>query len=138
MTEAKTPGAEKSQAEKPEISKPASTQSTASGRIARAMFTNAIVDREPAEPIESLTTDFEKVYFFTEFVGMEGRQITHQWIYDGKVVAEVPFQVGGPRWRVYSSKKLLSGWVGQWTVAVVDETGKKLREASFAYVSSSQ
>ena len=102
------------------------------------MFTSAIVDREPTDNIESLTTDVEKVYFFTEFVGMEGQKVTHQWIYDGQVVAEVPFQIGGPRWRVYSSKKFLSSWVGQWTVAIVGETGRKLREDSFAYVSSAQ
>ena len=58
--------------------------------------------------------------------------------YGDSTKADVPFDIGGPRWRVYSSKKLLSGWVGEWTVAVVDEAGKTLREASFAYVSSAQ
>jgi cytoskeletal protein RodZ len=125
-------------AQKPEATKPAAAKADASGHIARATFTSAIVEREPADTLESLTTAFDRVYFFTEIVDMQGKQITHQWIYEDKVVAEVPFQVGGPRWRVYSSKRLAPGWVGRWTVVVVDETGRKLREDSFAYVGSAQ
>jgi len=113
-------------------------QPIVSNHIARALFTNAVVEREPADTVDSLTTDFDKIYFFTEIVGMQGKQVTHQWIYDGQVVVEVPFHVGGPRWRVYSSKKLLPSWVGRWTVAVIDETGKKLHEDSFAYVGAAQ
>ncbi len=109
-----------------------------STHIKRAMFTDAIVDREPGLNIDQLTTDVERVYFFTEVVDMAGKEIKHQWIYKGEVVAEVPIQIGGPRWRCYSSKKLVRGWVGEWKVAVVDETGKKLYEDKFAYVASTQ
>jgi hypothetical protein len=105
----------------------------ASSHILRAMFTDAVVEREPASDVDSLTTDVDRVYFFTEIVDMQGKQVTHRWMHDGEVVAEVPFEIGGPRWRVYSSKRLLPSWTGRWTVAVVDESGKKLLEDSFTY-----
>jgi hypothetical protein len=137
-SEVKKPEAEKAQPTKSETGKAVGPESTASRHVVRAAFTSAVVDREPADSLKSLTTEFDKVFFFTEIANMEGRQVKHQWIYDGKVVAEVPFQIGGPRWRIYSSKRLMKDWVGQWTVAVVDETGRKLREDSFAYVGSAQ
>jgi hypothetical protein len=135
---ANKPQTVESQVKKSETSKPAAAKSTASGHIARAVFTSAIVDREPADALESLTNQSDKIYFFTEIIDMQGKQVTHQWIYEDKVVAEVPFQVGGPRWRVYSRKRLAPGWVGRWTVVVVDETGRKLREDNFTYVGSAQ
>lgn len=118
--------------------KPSTVSVSDSTHIKRAMFTDAIVDREPGLNIDQLTTDVELVYFFTEVVDMAGKEIKHQWIYKDEVVAEVPIQIGGPRWRCYSSKKLVPGWVGEWKVAVVDETGKKLHEDKFAYVASTQ
>jgi len=134
---------EKLEGEKPkeknaETKKPASGAVTDSTHIKRATFTDAIVDREPGLIIDQLTTDVERVYFFTEVVDMAGAQIKHQWIYKDEVVVEVPIQIGGPRWRCYSSKKLLPSWVGEWKVAVVDETGKKLYEDKFAYVAPTE
>ena len=64
---------------------------------------------------------------------MEGQQVTHRWEHDGKVMAEVPFQVGGPRWRVYSSKQLENDWTGEWKVSVVDGNGSTLGVNTFTY-----
>ena len=113
------------------------TQTTGSQYVKRATFTSSIEEREPVDKVESLTTEVDKVFFFTEIVEMEGKTITHRWTHDGDVIAEVSFDIGGPRWRVYSSKKLVPGWVGTWKVTVVDDAGNELHEDSFAYVVAS-
>ena len=97
---------------------------TISPSIINALFSTAVEDREPAGSIDSLSTASDQVYFFTEIIGFQGRTVTHRWSHGGEVVAEVPFEIGGPRWRVYSSKKFLPSWTGKWTVEVVDEEGK--------------
>jgi len=48
-------------------------------------------------------------------------------------MAEVPFDVRGRRWRVWSSKKLQPDWIGNWTVSVVKQDGEVLAAESFTY-----
>lgn len=121
-----------------ETPKTKTSATSSSGPIRRAMFTKNVIDREPIDDIQTLTTDIEKIYFFTEIVGMDGKLVRHQWIYKDSVYADVPIQVGGPRWRASTSKKFLRGWTGEWKVAVVGEDGKTLVEDSFAYVAATQ
>lgn len=90
--------------------------------VARGQFTSAVLDREPVDEMQSLDPSTDQVLFFTELMNMEGKTITHRWVQGGEVRAEVSFQVGGPRWRVYSSKQLQPEWVGtDWVVTVVDD-----------------
>lgn len=91
--------------------------------VARVVFTTGIEDREPVDELAELRADAGQVYFFTELRGLEGRTVSHRWEYEGRVVADVPFEVGGPRWRVYSVKTMAPELVGTWTVMVVDESG---------------
>ena len=35
-------------------------------------------------------------------------------------MAEVDFNVNGPRWRVWSAKNLWPTWLGEWTVEVLN------------------
>ena len=104
------------------------------GGVARAMFTTGIDQREPTNAIEELTSDHSTVYYFSELSNLEGQRVMHRWERDGEILAEVPFEVGGPRWRVYSSKKLVHGWIGKWTVSIVDAGGQVLSRQSFDYV----
>lgn len=120
-----------------EMAKPAAANPPApTGTIARSAFTTAVQDREPVDSVTRLNTDNNKIYYFTELKGMEGQQVTHRWEHDGKVMAEVPFQVGGPRWRVYSSKHLESDWTGEWKVSVVDANGSTLSVNTFTYAAA--
>lgn len=105
----------------------------AQGSVARAVFTTGIKDREPVDKLTTVSTDTDKVYFFTDLRNLSGHMIRHRWEYNGKTMATVEFGVGGPRWRVWSSKRLLPQWTGKWTVSVVDENGKVLGQASFEY-----
>jgi hypothetical protein len=104
-----------------------------SEHVARSTFTTAINEREPTDTVATLTTGVDSVFFFTEIVNMEGKTIVHRWLHGGEQKADVSFDIGGPRWRVYSKKKLLPDWVGTWTVEVRDGEGNTLHSASFEY-----
>lgn len=101
---------------------------TARGEVARAIFATGIVDREPVDTVEKLPADRQKIYFFTELRGMAGQTATHRWEHDGKVQAEVKFDVRGPRWRVWSSKNLPPDATGEWKVSVINGNGEVISE----------
>lgn len=113
------------------------TQAAATqGEVARANFTSAVENREPTDQISSLENKQEKIYYFTEIRDMAGKKLTHRWEHNGKVMAEIPFQIGGDRWRVYSSKQLDPNWTGEWKASVVDEQGNALAVNTFNYSQS--
>lgn len=105
----------------------------ADGRVARALFTTGIEGHEPVGRVEQLARSADQVFFFTELVGMEGRRVVHRWEYRGEMMAEVAFQVEGPRWRVWSSKSLIPRWKGVWRAVVTSASGEVLAEERFVY-----
>jgi hypothetical protein len=106
--------------------------------VRRAVFATDVVDREPIDELKSLTTDANRICFFTEIVDFEGGSITHRWIYNGQTAAEVTFDIGGPRWRVYSSKTLTPDRTGAWAVEIVDGKGNTVDKAEFLYSKKEQ
>ncbi len=102
--------------------------------VSRAQFTTAVENREPVDEITRLDINHARIYFFTEIRNGQGQTISHRWLYRDKVMAEVSFQIKGPRWRIWSSKNLLPFWTGTWTVQVVDGDGQVLEEKRFEYV----
>ena len=104
-------------------------------RVARAIFTTTLRGLEPQDRVEVLDSSTNgSVLFFSEVVGYQGRTVRHRWVYNGRVLAEIPFQVKSQRWRMHSRKTLPPGWVGEWTVVVVDEQDRILERKSFSYV----
>lgn len=103
------------------------------GSVVRSAFTRDIADREPMENLQNLTNENGHVKFFTELRDMSGQTAIHRWQYEGKVVAEVEFNVQGPRWRVWSSKSFVPQWTGDWTVSVVNGAGEVISEKSLSY-----
>ncbi len=91
--------------------------------VGRAQFTTAILDREPVDAVTALDAGTSRILFFTELLGMDGKTVTHRWKHGADVIAEITFNVRGPRWRVHSSKELLPEWTGEFSVEVVDDTG---------------
>ncbi|MFA5531515.1 MAG: DUF2914 domain-containing protein, partial [Thiohalomonadaceae bacterium] len=102
------------------------------GAVVRALFTSDVREREPVDQHATLPAGTGRIYFFTELRDMEGQTVSHRWEQDGEVMAEVPFNVGGPRWRVWSSKNIDSGATGEWSVAVVDGAGNELARKGIA------
>jgi hypothetical protein len=104
------------------------------GKVARAIFTSKIIDREPANDLAEMSNASDRIYFYTDLRNLEDKIVTHRWEYNDAIVAEVKFKVGdGPRWRVYSSKNLLPEWTGVWTVIVTDENERTLNTSVFNY-----
>ena len=62
---------------------------------------------------------------------MQGEEVLRS--FRGENRAEVRFEVGGPRWRVWSSKELEPEWIGDWTVEVVREDGEVIAAETFTY-----
>jgi hypothetical protein len=110
-----------------------SMESVSSEHVARALFTSEVQNREPTDTITSLSNDKTKIYFYSELIGLGGQTVTHRWEYQGKTMGEVKFNVGGPRWRVWSSKTLLPQWTGEWRVSIIDGAGNKVGEGTFNY-----
>ncbi len=104
------------------------------GSVSRAAFTTAVVNREPRGRINELANDKHHLYFFTELKGMAGQKITHRWVHNGQTMAEIKFNVGAPRWRVWSSKTLLSHWTGPWEVQVINDLGQIVYRETLNYV----
>ena len=98
-----------------------------------AQFTTAVENREPIDQITFVQNKVEKVFFFSDLRGLAGQTVQHRWIYDGKTVAEVSFEVRGPRWRVWSSKDLMPDWIGDWTVEIVVADGSVIAAETFTY-----
>lgn len=104
-----------------------------------AQFTTGVENREPVDQITFVESGVKKVFFFSDLRGLTGRTVQHRWIYDGKTVAEVNFEVRGPRWRVWSSKDLLPDWIGDWTVEIAivgsaeDGEGEVIAAETFTY-----
>lgn len=103
------------------------------GSVVRSAFTRGVEEREPTEDLQKLTNENGQVKFFTELRDMSGQTATHRWEYDGKVVAEVAFDVKGPRWRVWSSKSLIPQWTGDWKVSVINGAGEVISEKKLSY-----
>lgn len=106
------------------------------GSVTRSAFTTVIEDREPKEDLNTVDTATPRVMYFTELRDMEGQTATHRWEYNGEVMAEVQFQVRGPRWRVWSSKSFVPGWTGKWKVSVLNGAGEVISEDELAYVAA--
>ncbi len=100
---------------------------------ALAQFTTGIEDREPVDQVTFVPNDVHKIFFFSDLRGLTGQTVRHRWIYDGKTMAEVSFEVRGPRWRIWSSKELLPDWIGNWTVEIITANDEVLATETFTY-----
>ena len=101
--------------------------------ISEAVFAKDVKERTPIEIITEADQSLGKIYFFTNIRNLAGDQITHRWLYKDKVKAEVSFDIGGNRWRVWSSKNLWPTWTGTWRVDVLNAQGEVLLSKTFNY-----
>jgi len=106
------------------------------GTVARSAFTTAIADREPVDTLQTIEAQEQTIYFFTELLDMQEQTATHRWEYNGEVMAEVTFEVKGPRWRVWSSKNLQPEWLGEWKVSVINGANDVISETTLNIVAA--
>ena len=107
--------------------------SHAEGSVARAAFTTRIENREPVDRVLVLNPPATEIYFFTDLRNLEGHTVTHRWEYQGRAVSNVPFVIGGNRWRVFSKKVFPPDSFGEWSVTVLDDNGWPLYVELFRY-----
>jgi len=101
--------------------------------VAQSTFTTNVVQREPVDNITTLSTSANRVYYFADLRNMTGQTVTQRWEYKGHVVSQMPFKVGGPRWRVYSLQTLKPSLAGEWKASVVNAAGVTLAVNTFDY-----
>lgn len=110
------------------LEQPRPEQPTIGGSITRFTFTRAVVNQEPIDRLTTVNNDIRFVYFFIELKGYTGESIVHRWENNGRVVAEIRHQIGGPRWRTWSGQTIGSTTTGEWKVMVLDAAGHTLIE----------
>ncbi|HEX7026986.1 MAG TPA: DUF2914 domain-containing protein [Gammaproteobacteria bacterium] len=114
------------------------TSKASTGTVARGIFTSAVENHEPVDQLTDADTNMKTLLFFTELMDFQGETVIHRWQYNGQNMAEVKFQVGGPRWRVWSSKNMMPEWVGTWTVSVVNGAGEVVASETLNYSAASE
>lgn len=103
------------------------------GSVVRSVFTTGVKDKEPVNKLNNGKTGDDHIFYYTELRDMSGQTAVHRWTYKGKVVAEVKFNVRGPRWRVWSSKTIPTGDTGEWKVSVINGAGQVIAEDMIDY-----
>lgn len=102
--------------------------------VARAQLTSGVSAREPVDDLGSpvdLGPRGRNVYYFNEFRNLSGQTVTHRWEFNDKIMATIPFRIGGDRWRVYSSKRIGPSQGGLWRVSAIDRNGTVLASTTF-------
>ena len=102
--------------------------------ISEAEFAKKIIDRVPINIVREFDNSLGKIYFFTNIRNLQDTSITHRWIYNNKVMADVVFDIKGSRWRVWSSKNLWHTWTGNWIVEVLTSENEVLYQKEFNYI----
>jgi hypothetical protein len=101
--------------------------------ISQAVFAKSVENRAPIEIVTEVDDSLGKIYFFTNIRNLTGDKVTHRWLYQDKVKAEISFDIKGKRWRVWSSKNLWHTWTGQWKVEVVNQNNELLLTKIFEF-----
>ena len=115
------------------LATPAAALAENGEHVVRSAFTVAMDGREPANVVETIGPEHDRIYYFTELHNLTGQTVRHRWVYNGEPQATIKFQVGGPRWRVYSSKQIPPTMQGDWKVMVINEDGDVLKQERLRY-----
>lgn len=100
-------------------------------KVARISIAAAIENLEPVDVSTTFSKDTETVYCFTQITGAEDETfVIHRWKFDSHQW-DVKLNVKGSSWRTYSSKKLVSDWVGTWQVQILDANEEVIGETTF-------
>lgn len=136
-----TPGADEGElpptADPEEALRPAGdTGSSASHlRVLRAYVCKGIEQGEPTEAGKSFIPEdgVIRLCCFSEIAGAEGPdRVDHVWRWGDREMARVSLDVKSPRWRTWSTKRILDEWRGEWHVDIVDTTGVVLTSLEFS------
>lgn len=104
--------------------------------VAKAQLTSAIENRKPVDELNANVIvenqQSIRVYLFTQLTQLNQQTVTHRWIYNGDVMADVELNVGSHNWRTWSYKTVLRSQKGDWKVQVLDQNQNVLLEKFFS------
>lgn len=100
-------------------------------------FGTSVENREIVGADSTFTGTVGQVYCLTRITGMQQESnVTHVWYYNGEEMARVELPVRGTNWRTWSSKSILPGWTGEWSVDIVGPDGDILSSGMFTVTES--
>jgi len=100
--------------------------------VSRITMTTGVDNIEPTDSGTEFKSDVGRVFCFTEIqTDKYPTEVTHIWIYDKNIEAEIKLPVKSPKWRTYSSKAIQPDWHGNWKVEVYAEDGKLIDSIDF-------
>ena len=101
-------------------------------QVDRAVTARAVESREPVGEASSFPADVGRVFLFTHVTGAQGETaVYHVWRHGPTERAKVRLPVRSNSWRTWSSKQIVPGWTGEWSVEVQDEQGNVLESVAF-------
>ncbi len=108
----------------------ASTASTLS--VGKAVISTDIVERDPVGEGTIFPASVEKLYCHSLILGAdEETTIHHVWYWGNQQMADITLDIRSPRFRTYSSKRILSEWKGTWRVELTGPDGEIMATAAF-------
>ena len=103
--------------------------------ISRALLTSKINNNEPAGeiilPLKLSKNKSTSIYYFVELKEMKGRTVYHEWLLDGKLITRKKVNISDDTWRTSSRQLFSYSAKTNWTVRLVDETGRLLNKIHF-------
>lgn len=98
---------------------------------AELVVCTSVVERTPQGADTTFALAVDSLYCWTRITeSTEETTITHVWLHEGDVMAQVELPVRSSYWRTWSIKKFY-GKSGNWEVKVIDATGNTLGRVSF-------
>ena len=106
-----------------------------SDNVQRFIIAPRVINNEPVGTISDIK--FEKniagIFAFTEVTDLKDTSLYYYWRLNGEEVTKVRVDVGGKRWRTYSSKVIQPHMRGEWTVEMQNKNGETLAISRFTY-----
>ncbi|QAR33012.1 DUF2914 domain-containing protein [Geovibrio thiophilus] len=101
-------------------------------KVSRIVVTTGIENKEPADNVSTVGGGMQDIYCFTEIQTDEyPTEITHIWIHEKNIEAEVKLFIGSPKWRTYSSKTISPDKTGEWKVEIYAQSGQLIDSVDF-------
>ena len=111
----------------------AQSQAVNNLRVIRAVAAGNILNKNPAELLDTFHWSTEKVYIWTMLeCEQPPSSIRHTYYFKGQKVNDIVLAIKSPQWRTWSYKTLLEKrWIGQWRVDITTDGGKLLQSVFF-------
>lgn len=108
---------------------------TSDYEVTNAVVTTRIVNRMPEVQTADnrFASTVDTLYYFTKVEDAnEPTFISHEWYWQGELLATVELDVNSNAWRTWSSKRIMPHQTGRWTVVAKRPDGSTAQTTSFS------